>query len=339
MINLLSFACQVVEGVPGCSALYLASSDLLFPNKRWEATFGNMFRLHDLEGLGLSVTDIRDEIVKLMQTEHGQFVHPMDEESVRTLVVSAIPKLPQMYFIFINDETEAHRLAKMRKDFIANVSHELRTPLTIIRGYVETLMTESFRTPEYLNEFLPILQDNVEQMNRLVLDLLDLSRIESAGAIRLVTRSLKPEIDEAVETSRPLAAKKKIKIIHTKIDSVPVKIDIDTFQRALINLIENAIKYSPDEETIKIYTEVDSTNQIVTVHIVDNGVGIPEDEQERIFERFYRVRSTGGEVKGSGLGLAIVKHALQTMGAEIKLQSVLNEGSDFYFTLQIYKPE
>ena len=150
MINLLSFACQVVEGVPGCSALYLASSDLLFPNKRWEATFGNMFRLHDLEGLGLSVTDIRDEIVKLMQTEHGQFVHPMDEESVRTLVVSAIPKLPQMYFIFINDETEAHRLAKMRKDFIANVSHELRTPLTIIRGYVETLMTESFRTPEYL---------------------------------------------------------------------------------------------------------------------------------------------------------------------------------------------
>ncbi|MDD4278543.1 hypothetical protein GX645_06195 [Candidatus Sumerlaeota bacterium] len=337
MINAFAFACQVTEGVPGCSALYLTSSDLLVPNNRWVNTFGTMSRLNDLERLGLSVDSIRENIIELTRVGNGEFTRALDEESIRTLVITAIPNFPQMFFIFLHDETEAHKVAAMRRDFIANVSHELRTPLTIIRGYVETLMDPDYRTPEALNEYLPIILDNTKQMHTLIIDLMDLSRLESSGARRLAAINLKTEIEGAIASSRVLAKEKKIKIIHAKLDAVDVQADVNNFPRVLINLIENAIKYTPNEGTIRIYTELDNSKEHVTVHITDNGMGIPNDDQERIFERFYRVRGTTASVRGSGLGLAIVKHALQLMDSEIKLNSTLGEGSDFYFTLKVFK--
>lgn len=341
MINPLSFACQVAEGVPGCSALYLATSDLLIPNQRWQNTFGTMSRLRDLQRLEIDVEELRNNILEQDKTD-GEIMKPLDNESVRVLVITSIPDLPHMFFVFLRDETEAYQLARMRRDFIANVSHELRTPLAVVRGYVETLRDHRFQTPEYLNEFLPIIQENTERMNNLVIDLLDLTRLESASAIKLIPRSLESEILEAVSATQIHAEEKNIKLSMPHIDRVTVMADSTSFQRVLINLIENAIKYTHADGLVEVFTHLDidvrDDQQTVTIHIRDNGQGIPTDEQERIFERFYRVRKAATGVRGSGLGLAIVKHALHLMGSEIHLESTPEKGSDFYFTLKTVKP-
>lgn len=339
MINPLAFACQIAEGVPGSSALYLATSDLLVPNQRWNKTLGNMSRLGDLARLpNIDIDELRDKIIAMNAPENAEFSKPLDDDNIRSLVITALPNLPQMFFIFLRDETAAHRLTQMRRDFIANVSHELKTPLAVVRGYVETLMDTKFQTPEYLAEFLPLIQENTERMNTLVVDLLDLSRLETEGAMKLVPISLKSEIIEAVDITTDQAQERNINIEVRNIDTAMVSADSTSFQRVLINLLENAIKYTPAGGNVTVETEITSDfdeNKYVTVHIRDTGLGIAPEDQERIFTRFYRIRQTSPDVRGSGLGLAIVKHALQLMGTEIQLDSTPNQGSDFYFSMRV----
>lgn len=335
MNNPLSFACELIEAIPEAASLYLANSDLLIPNKRWTRGVGPTSRLRDLEMLDLAVEELRVRMRAMEEDPSlGEWTVPLDDQRIKSLVFAKVPDQPNMFFFLLRDETEARRLEQLRKDFIANVSHELRTPLTAVRGYVETLLDPNFLTIERVREFLPIIFEHTERLHNLVLDLLSLSRLEDPKThIEVGPMSLADEIQEAVAATMPLA---RMKSLHIEVDTPPdswlVRANSEHLQRILVNLLDNAIKYSKREGRVRIWSEI--RDGFAWTHVRDEGQGIAAEDQQRIFERFYRTKGAlGGRVRGSGLGLAIVKHIVQQLEGEIHVSSAVGEGSDFFFGL------
>ncbi|MBI4713192.1 MAG: ATP-binding protein [Planctomycetes bacterium] len=200
---------------------------------------------------------------------------------------------------------------QLRKDFVANVSHELRTPLALVKGYVETLKEENL-DKQKTGEFLDIIDRNVRQLVNLVEDLLELSRLESNRSSRSIVRARPSNIAQIIER---VAADFKPAILRkqhtTKIDiAAPmpeITTDPDLVEKAVGNLLDNAIKYTPDNGRIEIRAKLEAGE--LRIDVTDNGIGIPAQDLERVFERFYRVdKSRSREMGGTGLGLAIVKH-------------------------------
>lgn len=274
---------------------------------------------------------------KLKALQSGESIClPIDNSGMRKLNVTAVPRYSGLFLLVIRDETEIRRVEQMRKDFIANVSHELRTPLTAVRGYIETLMDPQFMTLEHVQQFMPVIFEHTERLHNLMLDLLSFSRLESPGThINLQPLSLSEELQDAVSATEPLARMKKIQIdLQPPPDSLRVLANSEHLERVLVNLLDNAIKYSSPEGRVKIWTkESDGT---IWTHVRDQGAGIAPEELPRVFERFYRTKgAVSGSARGSGLGLAIVKHIVQQLGGNIGVESVLGEGSEFYFSLKI----
>ena len=240
----------------------------------------------------------------------------------------------------LDDRTEAHRLENMRTDFIANVSHELRTPLTAISGYIETLQTHARDDVTAREKFLGIMQGQAERMQRLVEDLMSLSRIE-------MNEHQKPEelchpgqlaVDN-VAALAPLAEKYKSSLGVGPIDtSTKVNGDRDQLNQVLTNLMENAMKYAGTGETVRVFSAAPDARypRMMGLTIEDTGPGIAKEHLHRLTERFYRVNvSQSREKGGTGLGLAIVKHILNRHGGELAISSVLGEGSKFTIWLPI----
>jgi two-component system phosphate regulon sensor histidine kinase PhoR len=337
MINPLSFACELIEAMPEQASLYLSNSDLLIPNRRWRSHIGETSRLRDLQDLPLNTDDLRERMLAIKAANgDSAIVVPLDAQSVRTLHVSKVPDHTDLYFLLIRDETELRRVDQMRKDFIANVSHELRTPLTAVRGYIETLMDPEFQTIERVREFLPVIFEHTERLHNLTLDLLSFSRLESPDThIDLQPLVLREEIEDALEAVAPVARLKGLRIDTAfPEESLRVQANSEHLQRVLVNLLDNAVKYSGHGQTIRVWTEV--RDCFVWTHVSDQGPGIPPEELQRVFERFYRTKGAlTGRVRGSGLGLAISKHIVQQLGGEIGVYSAVGEGSDFYFSLSL----
>ncbi len=236
--------------------------------------------------------------------------------------------------LVVRDVTEQQNYERLRREFVANVSHELRTPLSLIRGYVETLREGALGDPERAPAFLETVEKNVLRLGALVDDLLGLSRLESGRrvlALRPVdARAL---LEKVVEDFRPLAERKR-QTLRLEIGAglEPFKADPDFLERALRNLVDNAVKYTPEGGAVTL--QAGTEGEDVVLRVRDNGPGIPAGDLPRLFERFYRVdKSRSREMGGTGLGLAIVKHIAQLHDGSVAVESEPGKGSVFTIRL------
>ena len=230
--------------------------------------------------------------------------------------------------VVFHDMTDVKRVEQVRRDFVANVSHELRTPLAAIKSVIETLESGAAADPQVARDFLQSADGEVDRLVQMVEELLELSRIES-GELSMTREpvDLGAAVQSAVERLRPSAEKAGVGLSVETAASLPrVSGDRLSLERAIVNLINNAIKFSPDGGAVRVLARPDGVG--VTIEIADNGSGIEPQDLPRVFERFYkadRARRAGG----TGLGLAVVKHTAEAHGGRVEAESRLGEGSSF----------
>jgi two-component system phosphate regulon sensor histidine kinase PhoR len=249
--------------------------------------------------------------------------------------VARMPGEQRQFVAVFVDVTEMRKLESMRRDFVANVSHELRTPVTAIRSAAETLIDGAATDPAAAGAFINIIERNATRLQNLVEDLLDLSRIESRGfRLSFEPIELRPIFSQVLGLFRERAAKKSVALEERALGEIPkVRADRRALEHVLTNLIDNAVKYCGGGAHVWVSVAVSADT--VTVSVSDDGPGIDERHLPRIFERFYRVDAgRSREVGGTGLGLSIVKHLVEAMGGNVSVQSKLNQGTSFAFTLK-----
>lgn len=238
--------------------------------------------------------------------------------------------------LVLHDITHLRRLERLRQDFIADVSHELKTPLACIQAAVETLVDGALHDPVHGIRFFGQIRENVERLDRLVQDLLTLSRIEAgAAAIEIGPLPLAPAIEACLDRHAQRAEAKHQQLVgQVPAPDVVVLADAEALDHILDNLVDNAIKYTPPQGRIELRGTRRSDD--VLIEVADNGPGIPEKDLPRVFERFYRVdKARSRELGGTGLGLSIVKHLAQALGSRISAASVVGQGSTFSFSLPL----
>jgi len=233
----------------------------------------------------------------------------------------------------VRDATELRRAERLRRELTANVSHELRTPLTSIKGFAETLLGGAMADADASRRFLGIIDSEASRLMKLVDDLMDLSRLESRVVpMEPVPVELESLVTQALSRMRPQADRHGIVLIAEGIGPDAVLADRDRILQVLTNLLDNAIKFTPDGGTVTVAWRPGGPEAIVSVS--DTGRGIPQDDLPRVFDRFYRVeRSRSREGGGTGLGLAIAKHIVEAHGGRISVTSGVNAGSTFTFTI------
>lgn len=235
------------------------------------------------------------------------------------------------------EELSAHmahlkQLEDLRREFVANVSHELKTPVTSIRGFAETLRDGALDDPARAKPFLEIIAAHSARLATIIEDLLQLSRIEQAGeggqAIAIERGPLRPALESAIEVCAASAAEKRIDLRLSCGEELAADINAPLLEQAVVNLVDNAIKYSGEGSSVDI--EAAAAGGEVRVAVCDRGEGIPTEHLSRIFERFYRIDKGRSRAKGgTGLGLAIVKHIAQLHGGRVTVESAVGEGSTF----------
>lgn len=246
------------------------------------------------------------------------------------------------YVLVFHEVTALKRLEQIRADFVANVSHEMRTPLTAIQGYAETLLHNPPSDPKMARHFLNVVTRHSERLGRLIDDLLALSDLEMGNVnVRMQPVATRPLLERVLELFRDQADKKHI---HIRADAGTGTPDIlgdeDRLQQLLINLIDNAVKYTPEHGEVLVHAGFEPESNggdppRVAVTVSDTGCGIPEKDLPRLTERFYRVdKARSRELGGTGLGLAIVKHITQAHGGDLKIESQLGKGTRVSIYLQ-----
>ncbi|WPX07636.1 sensor histidine kinase [Anaerocellum danielii] len=237
----------------------------------------------------------------------------------------------------LSDVTFLKKLERIRSDFVANVSHELKTPLTSIKGFVETLKDGAIDDKDIAIKFLNIVEVEVERLVRLINDLLYLSEIENVAMPILEEKVVIEEVmTESIELLKIKAEKKNIQLDVKVQEGLEMNIYRDWLKQIFINLIDNAIVYN--KENGKVWVTVEKSDSIVVIKVKDTGIGIPEREIERVFERFYRVdKGRSRKLGGTGLGLSIVKHIVELYGGKVWVESQEGIGSEFTVTIPIGK--
>lgn len=229
----------------------------------------------------------------------------------------------------IEDVTEIRKLEKMRSDFVANVSHELRTPLTSISGFVETLKSGAIDDEKTKMRFLDIIEIETERLRRLIDDILTLSEIENTKRSQKQDFNTTELIAEVEQIIMPIATNKNVEVVSEIEQGLPmITGNPDWFKQMLINLMDNAIKYTPEGGLVNL-SAYSKYNKII-ISVKDTGIGIPKQDIPRLFERFYRIdKARTRKIGGTGLGLAIVKHIALSFNATIKVNSDLGKGTEF----------
>ena len=258
-------------------------------------------------------------------------------EGVRELTVKVISLEKDLQIlVLLSDESEAERVHEVRRDFVANISHELKTPIGALSLLSEAVLSAKDE-PAAVEKFASRMQQEAKRLTGLVQEIINLSRLQDSDPLQMAEPlSLGDLIAEAVDQCLTTSTARKIGISVSTDVSVIVFGDRDQLLMAIHNLIENAINYSPENTKVSISTTIEGG--IVTISIADQGLGIPESDLERIFERFYRVDpARSRETGGTGLGLSIVKHVATKHGGDITVWSSPNVGSTFALRLPIYQ--
>ncbi len=280
---------------------------------------------------GSAVQQGRESRVELEILARGLFVEvnaaPIRDAESR--VIGAV--------LVLHDMSRVRRLERVRQDFVANVSHELQTPVASIRAMTETIVDDEGMEPEIRRRFLEKILAQCQRLGALVKDLLTLARIEAVPtAVESEPIDVTSVVEEVVHSLVEVASEKSVTVAMHHFDRAIKAIgDVDGLHQVLNNLLDNAIKYTPNGGRVVVSVEEDET--WVTIEVRDSGIGIRPEDQERVFERFYRVdKARSREVGGTGLGLAIVKHIVLSFGGRVSLESALDAGSTF--TVQLRAP-
>jgi two-component system phosphate regulon sensor histidine kinase PhoR len=272
--------------------------------------------------------NFRARLAQTDSSEFGQLARTLNETAAN--LQTTVSQLQ-------HEHAELEKLERVRKDFVINVSHELRTPLASIQGYTETLIDGALQDPDNNMRFLGIIRHNAERLARLTEDLLTLSRIEQKRKkFEFEPRVVNSLIHDALEMVRPIAEKNQIRLVEEPTpDDAVVWCDSEAVSQVLSNLLDNAIKYTPSSGQITVGANA-SSGSMVEFFVRDTGIGIPEEDLPRLFERFYRVdKARSRELGGTGLGLSIVKHLVAAHNGSMRVESQVGSGSTFYFTLPV----
>ncbi|KAF0824418.1 two-component system histidine kinase PnpS [Cytobacillus firmus] len=284
------------------------------------------------------ITEVVEEIFMTEQKVKKQLIIPVNIER-RYFEVYGVPIIGtndewKGILLVFHDITELKKLEQMRKDFVANVSHELKTPITSIKGFSETLLDGAMENKQTLNDFLNIILTESDRLQSLIQELLDLSKIEKQGfSLSIQQVDLAEVLEDVVAIMKGKAAEKEI-VLEYKREDKPVYIegDVHRLKQVFINIISNAISYTPNQGVVHI--SLANTGSTVLTEIRDTGIGIEAREIPRIFERFYRVdKARSRNSGGTGLGLAIVKHLVEAHKGTISVKSEVGKGTSFIIEL------
>lgn len=346
--QLLAMLTSMVEGVMvlDCRGRVLQVNPALermFDISRMDARghhCSDVFRHPQLDALVSAV------LTKRMNEEDEILLHPSGRCLHIEASVTACDRENEACAVLVfHDITELRRLENIRKDFVANVSHELRTPLTSIKGYIEALIDGAKNDPETSTKFLEIILKQSDRLNLILEDLLQLSKIES-GQILFKREPLQIQrvIERTLAMIKPLADKKGHRLVSFVNHDLPAVLgDEDRLMQVLSNLLDNAVKYTPGKGTITVAAHPVSDDlerpalvTAVELSVTDTGLGIPEGDRPRVFERFYRVdKARSRELGGTGLGLAIVRHIVEGLGGRVWVEANTPTGSRFVVRLPI----
>jgi two-component system phosphate regulon sensor histidine kinase PhoR len=328
----------MVEGVVALDG----QQRIVFANERAASLLG--FSNKGVVGRGLWEVARRSGLQEVVQRALAA-PEPLKEElrwsgpATRSLTVHAarLPGSPPRGAVLVlHDTSELRRLERVRQDFVANVSHELKTPLSVIKACVETLIAGAVAEPEHRAVFLQQIHDQAERLHALILDLLSLARIEAGTeAFEFKSVSLAPIATACAERHRARAESKK-QLLETGPapdgQEIAAWADEEAIDQILENLVDNALKYTPESGRINVRWRGDGDQ--VCLEVEDSGIGIPEADLPRVFERFYRVdKARSRELGGTGLGLAIVKHLVQAMHGSVQATSRIGQGTTFIVRL------
>ncbi|AEH50660.1 sensor histidine kinase [Pseudothermotoga thermarum] len=286
-----------------------------------------------------------DETVRTWQVQEANvmlYVNGRKRYFSCKMIPVSLSKSEKRIVILMHDITKEHELNEMRKEFVSNVSHELRTPLTSIHGYAETLLNDPDIDPETRQRFLSIIENEAARMTRLINDLLDLERLESGEArFEFQPVDLCSVIKYVLSIVEPLAVQYGVKVEYSCQDIV-LEADQDRLIQMLVNLVDNAVKYTSLKETGEKQVKVSAKlqDESVVIKVEDTGPGIPKNALERIFDRFYRVdKGRSRKMGGAGLGLSIVKTIVDRHNGKIYVESEVGVGTTFTVVLPVKQGE
>jgi two-component system phosphate regulon sensor histidine kinase PhoR len=262
------------------------------------------------------------------------------ESVILNVSISAVQDYPEeeKTMIVFHDVTRLKKLEKIRIDFVANVTHEIRTPLTAIIGYLETIKDGAINNIEETKKFIDIILKQAERLNRLVEDLLTISKIElNETRFKFENIFLSDAVTNVISIVEKKATSKKITIENNMPEKLrPVRADRDRLTQIFVNVLDNAVKFTP--ESGKVIITADETDAYSVVSIIDTGIGVPQDEIQRLGERFYRVDKTRSrDLGGTGLGLSIVKHLMIAHGGRMEIESQLGRGTKVFLFFPLRK--
>jgi two-component system, OmpR family, phosphate regulon sensor histidine kinase PhoR len=288
-----------------------------------------------------SVDRLAVEAIRLQEPQRDSIELSRGGSEPRELEVTAVPfgeNSPDTKgaVILFRDVTHFRKVEKMRRDFVANVSHELRTPLSIFRGYLETLIDDPHQPPGELLRILEVMERHSNRLNALVEDVLSLARLESPGMELTLSDVDLPELLHSVmrDWEKRLAAKQLKSHLNFPGNLPRLRADETRLQELIYNLLDNAVKYSKPGGTV--FLRAEPAGESIRISVADQGIGIPENDLPRIFERFYRAdKSRSSEHSGTGLGLSIVKHIAQLHGGSVEAESELGKGTTISVVLPI----
>ena len=287
-----------------------------------------------LEELNIKAIGNLYDIASKKKKSNKEFEIDLGNGSTRWVLASMNQSnTAKQYILVVHDITQLRKLDSMRRDFISNVSHELSTPVSVIMANSETLLSGALDNKADAENFSKAILHNAERLSEMVSDLIDLSRIEY-GELKLEFEkvNINQSILKALDAIKGLAAKKEISLNFDEYEDEFIRVDINAIDRILINLLDNAIKYSPNKSSVRI--TIEDKNSHIEVNVIDSGKGIDDSDKVRIFGRFYRTaQARASDKTGSGLGLAIVKNLVHSLDGDVGVRNSNSGGCNFWFTV------